>query len=121
MLGCSLLGIKYELRVVNNLIGPDAVRDGGKIMFCVYLDFKYVMILSIGAKSPEYLKLNKRGLVPLIIDPNSASLTDATTEGLVVSDSTSILTYLALKYNPAWYLPIIHPSFVFFFSKISLF
>lgn len=84
LLGCSLLGIKYELRVVSNLIGPDAVKDGG-------------------AKSPEYLKLNKRGLVPVIIDPNSTADRTVSPEGLVISDSTSILTYLALTYNPAWY------------------
>lgn len=84
MLGCSLLGIQYELRVVNNLIGPDAEKTGG-------------------AKSPEYLKMNKRGLVPVIIDPNHPLATDASSEGLVVSDSTSILTYLALTYNPKWY------------------
>ena len=38
-----------------------------------------------------------------MIDPNCTPISNASTEGLVLSESASILTYLALTYNPKWY------------------
>ena len=93
ILGCQLMNLPYELRCVPNLIGKEAEVPGG-------------------AKSQEYLSLNPKGTVPVLIDPNSPAeagskygiATDFhSSEGLVVAESTGILTYLALKYSPAWY------------------
>jgi glutathione S-transferase len=93
ILGCQLMNVPYELRVVPNLIGKEAEVDGS-------------------AKSPAYLRMNPRGTVPVLVDPNSPSEPAAqygldgevqSEEGLVVNESAAILTYLALKYNPTWY------------------
>ena len=87
------MGVAYELRVVPNLVGKEAEVEGS-------------------AKSPAYLRLNPRGTVPVLIDPNSPPEPASkyglegelhSEEGLVLNESAAILTYLALKYAPAWY------------------
>ena len=93
ILGCQLMNIPYELRCVQNLIGKEAEVPGG-------------------AKSEDFLILNPKGTVPVLIDPNSPAEAGSkygiandfhSSEGLVVVESTGILTYLALKYAPIWY------------------
>jgi glutathione S-transferase len=46
-------------------------------------------------KSPEFVKLNSFGQVPVLVD-----------DGAIVSDSNAILVYLALKYRRDDWLPI---------------
>ena len=53
-----------------------------------------------GAKSPQFLAISPRGLIPVIQDPNYL---DTGSEGLIMHDSAAILTYLALSYNSKWY------------------
>lgn len=93
ILACQLMGVPYTLRIVPNLIGKEAEVNNG-------------------AKSPEFLRLNPRGTVPVLIDPNSPSEHASKyglegefhcAEGLVVNESAGILSYLALKYAPIWY------------------
>jgi glutathione S-transferase len=93
ILACQLMGVPYSLRIVPNLIGKEAEVNNG-------------------AKSPEFLRLNSRGTVPVLIDPNLPPEIASKyglegefhcPEGLVVNESASILSYLALKYAPMWY------------------
>lgn len=93
ILGCQLMNLPYELRCVPNLIGKEAEVPGS-------------------AKSPEYLNLNPKGTVPVLIDPNSPPEAGSkhgtanefhSSEGLVVAESAGILTYLSLKYAPIWF------------------
>ena len=90
---CRLLGLPFELRAPNGLIGADAET-----------------------KQSPFLRLNPLGQVPVLVDPNCApepasahGLADEPAgsphcaEGLVIRDSAAILTYLALTYgNSAW-------------------
>lgn len=93
ILACQLMGVSYSLRIVPNLIGKEAETNDG-------------------AKSPEFLRLNSRGTVPVLIDPNSPPEPASKyglegelhcAEGLVVNESAGILSYIALKYAPLWY------------------
>lgn len=93
ILACQLMGIPYSLRTVPNLIGKEAE-------------------VNLGAKSPEFLRLNCRGTVPVLIDPNSPPELASKyglegefhcVEGLVVNESAGILSYIALKYAPKWF------------------
>jgi len=86
ILGCALMGIKYNLKEPTALWGEAATKPGG-------------------AKSPEFLAISPRGLIPVIEDPNFVKPSSV---GLIMHDSTAILTYLALSYNSKWY-PINDP------------
>ena len=92
---CRLLGLPFELRAPNGLIGADAET-----------------------KQSPFLRLNPLGQVPVLVDPNVApepavahGLPDEPAgavhcaEGLVIRDSAAILTYLALSYGNAAWLP----------------
>ncbi|MGH8807265.1 MAG: glutathione S-transferase family protein [Noviherbaspirillum sp.] len=67
-------------------------------LFLSLLGLPYTAIdvdLRAGAqRTPEFLKLNPFGQVPVIDD-----------NGVVIADSNAILTYLALKYGDAHWLP----------------
>lgn len=75
------MGIKYNLKEPTALWGEAATKPGG-------------------AKSPEFLSIIPRGLIPVIQDPNCVK---SESEGLIMHDSAAILTYLALSYNSKWY------------------
>jgi len=92
---CRLLGLPFELRAPNGLIGADAET-----------------------KQSPFLRLNPLGQVPVLVDPNAApELASAhgfadepadslhCAEGLVIRDSAAILTYLALTYGNSKWLP----------------
>ena len=92
---CRLLGLPFELRAPNGLIGADAET-----------------------KQSPFLRLNPLGQVPVLVDPNVApepasahGLTDEPADavhcadGLVIRDSAAILTYLALTYGNSDWLP----------------
>ena len=91
ILMCRLLALPFELRAPSGLIGADAET-----------------------KQPPFLRLNPLGQVPVLVDPNAApepasahGLTggDHCSEGLVIRDSAAIVTYLALTYGSASWLP----------------
>ena len=98
ILMCRLLGVPFELRAPNGLTGPDAET-----------------------KQAAYLRMNPLGQVPVLVDPNAAPELAAAygldepagalhcSEGLVVRDSAAILTYLALTYGAASWLPVAEP------------
>jgi len=61
------------------------------------LDYEYIRVdlLKGEHKSPEYLKLNSFGQVPLLVDGEQ-----------IIADSQAILVYLARKYGNEQWLPI---------------
>ncbi|MBL4801899.1 MAG: glutathione S-transferase [Emcibacter sp.] len=77
----SLSGHSHRVELMLNLLG---------------VEFEYVNVdLAKGAqKTPEFLAMNPFGTVPVIED-----------DGVIITDSNAILTYLAKKYGSSAWLP----------------
>lgn len=82
ILGCSLLGLQYLLKEPTALWGKAATEPGG-------------------AKSPEFLAISPRGLIPVIEDPNFIQADGSA--GVILHDSIAILSYLSSRYQAKWY------------------
>jgi glutathione S-transferase len=73
-----LSGNCYKVRLFLGLIGQQA-------------EVVHVDLLAGVQKRPEFLAINPRGQVPVLVDQNQP-----------VADSQAILVYLARRYAPAW-------------------
>mmetsp|Transcript_22849 Transcript_22849/g.20752 ORF Transcript_22849/g.20752 Transcript_22849/m.20752 type:complete len:232 (-) Transcript_22849:1-696(-) len=85
LIALNIFQLKYEFREVpRQLIGPQSYESGH-------------------IKSKEFLQLNPRGFIPIIIDPNNLTDESPSSEGLVLWDTATILTYLAYNYKKEYY------------------
>ncbi|MCY1517110.1 Disulfide-bond oxidoreductase YfcG [compost metagenome] len=73
-----LSGNCYKVRLFLGLIGQQA-------------EVVHVDLLAGAQKRPDFLAINPRGQVPVLVD-----------QGQPVADSQAILVYLARRYAPAW-------------------